>query len=87
VHPAKAAPRIPDWKSIEVHADLRHRTYARFRIGTVTHNPDVVCTTSTRAEMQPVHVQLGNLGNAGSEAIIYASGASSRYSKIERLTR
>jgi hypothetical protein len=72
----------PRLESIEVHADLRHRTYARFRIGTVTHNPDVVCTTSTRAEMQPVHVQLGNLGNAGSEVIIYASDASSGYSKL-----
>jgi hypothetical protein len=32
--------------------NLRHRTYARFRIGNATHNPDVVCTTSTRVEMQ-----------------------------------
>jgi hypothetical protein len=31
---------------------LRHRTYARVRIGTATHNADVVCTTSTRVEMQ-----------------------------------
>jgi hypothetical protein len=78
----------PRLESIEVYADLRHRTYARFRIGTVTHNPDVVCTTSTRAEMQPVHVQLGNLGNAGSEVIIYASDASFGYiHDIRRLTR
>jgi len=46
-----------------VHADLRHRTYARFRIGTVSHNPDVVCTTYTRVEMQLIHVQLGDLGS------------------------
>jgi len=43
--------------------DLRHRTYCSIRIGGVTHNADVVCTTSTHTKKNAVASRaLGDLG-------------------------